>query len=125
MAPSIGRSTAARAPFNMSAYAKLLMSSEVHPKCTHSSCAAAAPRICNSERIQISTDLTSCLVRDSMALIAATSVAAGSAARDSSQLRATGGSAASAAAAGPRASANSHEHSTRTRSRISPASLNR
>ena len=98
------------------------MSSEVAAKCTHSSSAAVAPRASSSPRIQYSTAFTSCLVRDSMCLMASTSVALGSSAKRRAQSRALAGSEASAAAAGPAASASSQAHSTRTRSRMKAAS---
>src|SRR5579863_5646442 len=57
--------------------------------------------------------------------MAATSVAAGSSDRAASRSRAARGSLARALAAGPAASARNQAHSTRTRSRIRPASLNK
>ena len=109
----------------MSAYARLLMSSEVQPKCTHSSCAAPAPRASSSRADPVlhGLDVVIGARLDGLDRRHVGRRRIGGERLEPARARAAAARA-STGAAGPCASASNQAHSTRTRSRIRPASLN-
>jgi hypothetical protein len=118
-----GSMTSARAAFTISAWLRLLMSSEVQAKCTNSS-PAAAPGIALMRSLRkYSTALTSWLVVASMALTRSASASAKPEAIASSEAEVAASKGPNSGTPGSAARRCSQRTSTSTRKRIRPNSL--